>query len=120
MTAAEIRSAVEGFLTLVTDTKLSDEEAERTLPLILDRLALAVHFTPDATFEGYPESRDEYDAWRPRIGKRFPQLGFYPIADAGGEPGVEEATVGDATSESFSSTSTRARPDARPPTKEEA
>jgi hypothetical protein len=92
----EVRSAVQVFLALVRDTVLTAEAAESTLPLVLDRLALAKHYTPEPTYSPFEAPAAEYDSIRSLVAQRFPNLGLYPVADASGAPGDAVADVGDA------------------------
>jgi hypothetical protein len=67
MTSDEIRSAVLVFIHLMRDTRLINDEVESTLPLVLDRLALASHYTPEFDYAAYPGGGPEYED-RPRFG----------------------------------------------------
>jgi hypothetical protein len=97
MDEEQVRAAVQGFLALVRDSELTPEQAEAALPPALDRLALAVHYTPKPNFAALTAPSEEYESRRALVARRFPDLGCYPIADASADPGVEQGRmVGDA------------------------
>jgi Domain of unknown function (DUF5063) len=79
----EIKKAIRNFLELVENDDISVEEAEERLPALLDRLALAqayASFTFDET--DYPDSpRRNYDELRALISRRFPNYGYYNVAE---------------------------------------
>ena len=83
MKPSEIRSAIRDFLDLVESTDGTTEDAESRLVPVLDRLALAqsfVSFTFDQT--DYPDSPDQsYDDLRKLVSRRFPNYGYYNVAD---------------------------------------
>ena len=83
MDRKEIRAAIRDFLSLLESDELSVERTEDRLPAFLDRLALAqsyVSFTFDET--DYPDSPDQsYDDLRALVSKRFPNYGYYNVAE---------------------------------------
>ncbi|HNP36027.1 MAG TPA: DUF5063 domain-containing protein [Woeseiaceae bacterium] len=99
MKPPEIRNAIRDYLNLVESTDGSTEDAESRLVPVLDRLALAqsfVSFTFDET--DYPDSPDQnYDDLRKLVSKRFPNYGYYNVADPiTSNIGEAGASVGDA------------------------
>ncbi len=83
MDRKEIRTTIRDFLNLLESTELSVEQTEDKLPTFLDRLALAqsyVSFTFDET--DYPASPNQsYDDLRALVSKRFPNYGYYNVAE---------------------------------------
>lgn len=83
MDRQEIRAAIRDFLSLLESDELSVEQSEDRLPAFLDRLALAqsyVSFTFDET--DYPEPPDQSkDDLRALVSKRFPNYGYYNVAE---------------------------------------
>lgn len=98
MTRQEILGTAKEFLALLEGSGPT-EELEGRLRWLLDRLALAYHFA-EAPFDGrhFPAPpRADDAALRPRIGQRFPGLGFYnDVLDVAGKPGESEQGIGDA------------------------
>ena len=99
MNQGNIRDAIHDFLNLVESTDGTTEDAESRLVPVLDRLALAqsfVSFTFDET--DYPDSPDQsYDDLRKLVSKRFPNYGYYNVADPiTSHIGEAGAIVGDA------------------------
>jgi len=79
----EIRHAIQDFLDLIERGFGSTAENEERLPLILDRLALAHHFT-EAEYDGadYPDPpKRDYQVLRARGLSRFPDYGYYNLSD---------------------------------------
>ncbi len=95
MTRDEIRSAVAVFIELVRDEILTCDEAELTLPLVLDTLALAARELPDPDHQYVQASAAPYEATRELVAARFPNLGLYNTVQPLPVGGVEIET-GDA------------------------
>ncbi len=99
MNSRDIRDAIRDFLSLVESTSGSTEDAERRLVPVLDRLALAqsfVTFTFDETDYPDPPNRS-YDDLRKLVSKRFPNYGYYNVAEPiTSDIGEAGATVSDA------------------------
>jgi hypothetical protein len=78
---------------------LDEGEAPSVLELAkaLDELAIAYHQAPDVepADDDSDPPREDYRARYPRLGKRFPNLGYYAVADPT-EPINDEPLVGDA------------------------
>jgi len=91
-----IKETVDDFLDLVT---IGASDAASRLPLLLDRLALAVG---TATFifddKDWPDPElTKYDEWRSRAETTFPELGYYNAARPLSENiGKSDLVVGDA------------------------
>ncbi len=83
MDGNKIRTAIRDFLGLLENGGLSVEQAEEKLPALLDHLAFAqsfVSFTYDDA--EYPDSpAQNYDTLRATVTKRFPNYGYYNIAE---------------------------------------
>ena len=83
MTTNEIRKAIRDFLSLIETVEQTTEEVERRLVPILDRLALAqssVSFVFDEA--DYPDSPNQsYDDLRKLVSRRFPNYGYYNVAE---------------------------------------
>ena len=99
MNSGDIRDAIRDFLNLVESTDGTSEDAESRLLPVLDRLALAqsfVSFTFDET--DYPDSSGQsYGDLRKLVSKRFPNYGYYNVADPiTSNIGEAGAIVGDA------------------------
>lgn len=99
MTPPDIQNAIRDFLNLVESTDGTTEDAESRLVPVLDRLALAqsfVSFTFDKS--DYPDSPDQsYDDLRKLVSRRFPNYGYYNVADPiTSDIGEAGAIVGDA------------------------
>ncbi len=79
----DIRNAISDFLELIESTDGTTEDAESRLVPVLDRLALAQSFVSFAFDEtDYPDSPDQsYDDLRNLVSKRFPNFGYYNVAD---------------------------------------
>lgn len=91
-----LRQTIQEYLDLCyASAPRSTAEAERALPLLLDRLALASNepAPPDEASAEVEAPDLEYDAVRKQVGERFPNYGLYTDADT--EPAAEP-TVGDA------------------------
>ncbi|MDH5428500.1 MAG: DUF5063 domain-containing protein [Nitrospirota bacterium] len=83
MDGNEIRTAIRDFLGLLENDGLSVVQAEEKLPALLDHLAFTqscVLFTYDNT--DYPDAPDQnYDELRAAVTKRFPNYGYYNVAE---------------------------------------
>ena len=80
MTASPAIEAARHFLALVWDRA---PPAEPALAEALDRLASAYHATPDsppAELDPEPPAQD-WAALQAAVAERFPELGFYAVAD---------------------------------------
>ncbi|MEO1246215.1 MAG: DUF5063 domain-containing protein [Pseudomonadota bacterium] len=102
MKPPEIRNAIRDFLNLVESTDGTTEDAESRLVPVLDRLALAQSFV-SFTFDeaDYPDSPDQsYNDLRKLVSKRFPNYGYYNVADPiTSDIGEAGSIVGDAIDE---------------------
>lgn len=95
----DIRTAIRDFLGLLESDDVSVGQAEERLPTLLDRLAIAqsyVSFTFDET--DHPDAADQsYDDLRAIASKRFPNYGYYNVAESiTTNIGESETMVGDA------------------------
>lgn len=97
MQEAKIRDAIARFMASMDRDPNDEFRGLRTLAMSLDNL-VAVYFEtdnvdPDGEVE--PPTRDTAEFGR-RFATAFPELGGYPYAYPGGEPGEEECLVADA------------------------
>ena len=83
MNRNEIRAAVREFLDLLEDDAGSVEQAEGALVTSLDRLALAQSYVSfEFDEEDHPDPPTQsYDDLRALVSKRFPNYGYYNVAD---------------------------------------
>lgn len=83
MNRNEIRAAVREFLDLLESDTGSVEHAESALVGLLDRLALAQSYVSfEFDEEDYPDPPTQsYDELRALVSKRFPNYGYYNVAD---------------------------------------
>lgn len=88
--------AARRFLAVAWEGPVPDDAA---LTAALDRLLAAYHDAPEGgVSHGAPDARDgdgDDAAFRRTLGERFPDYGFYPVADPMEEPRAA-ASVGDA------------------------
>ena len=99
MSPEEIRQSIRDLLSLVESTDGSTEDAESRLVQALDRLALAQSFVSYTFDEAeYPDSPDQsYDELRKIVARRFPNYGYYNVADpVTSDIGEARTIVGDA------------------------
>jgi hypothetical protein len=83
MNRDDIQSAVREYLDLIENGQAGAAENLQALELVLDKLALAHNFI-DFQFDqaGYPEApREDYKRLRQLAEIRFPDLGYYNMAD---------------------------------------
>ena len=93
----KMRDAIAGFLHQLDRNPIDGDAGVRSLALALDRL-VAVYFELDEIEpEGGPEPPPKSSGdFHRRASNAFPELGLYPYADPGGEPGKEVSLVADA------------------------
>ena len=95
----EIERAIRSFLALIENDDVSVETAENELPALLDRLALAQSFL-SYTFDesDYPDApHRSYDELRTIVSTRFPNYGYYNVAEEiTSDIGESGTIVGDA------------------------
>lgn len=88
-------AAAREFLAVVWD---GPPPSDAALAAALDRLVVTYHATPDAapSDSDLEAPRQDGATLHKELSARFPDYGFYPIADPAGLPGAEPPMVGDA------------------------
>jgi hypothetical protein len=78
VTSEEIRQTIAEFLALLK-SETSNDERERKLAFVLDKLALAYHFIEyDFDEKNYPDApREDYAKLYALVGNKFPNFGLY-------------------------------------------
>jgi hypothetical protein len=99
MNRDEIKQTIDDFLTLVENGCDSIEENEAQLKLLLDKLALAQHFSlfkfDEKNYANAPVQ--DHTVLRKSVESRFPNYGYYNIAeDISKNIGETKVNVGDA------------------------
>lgn len=92
-----IKAAIETFLARLDRDPADGFDGLKKLALALDNLVV-VYFQIEAVEPGEdvePPKKSYPEAYK-RATQAYPELGFYPYADPGGDPGKEEALVADA------------------------
>lgn len=93
----KIRAAIEGFVALLERDPADGPDGIRRLALALDRLVAVYFETEDVDPGGESEApRKDYAGLVQRASQAYPELGLYPYADPGGDPGEEAPLVADA------------------------
>lgn len=95
-----VKSAIEGYLAILTLAEGDETQRIKTLVRSLDELALASH-TQDYPIDqrNYPDppKKEDYNLRHNKIGKLFPSLGFYNSApDVYESVGQTPLAIGDA------------------------
>ncbi|MAK99692.1 MAG: DUF5063 domain-containing protein [Citromicrobium sp.] len=92
-----IKSAIQAYLARLDRDPADGSEGLRRLVLALDAL-VAVYFRTDDVEPGEEDDAPEkgYSAQYQRAAEAYPELGLYPYADPGGDPGEDEPMVADA------------------------
>ena len=88
-------AAAREFLAVVWD---GPPPTDAVLAAALDRLVVTYHVTPDTapSDSDLEAPRQDGATLHKELSARFPDYGFYPVADPAGSPGAEPPMVGDA------------------------
>ena len=83
MRSTDIKAAIREFLSLLEDDTVTAQQAEALLPQLLDQLALAQsHVSYVYDDREHPVApTPAYEALRARVAARFPDYGYYNIAE---------------------------------------
>ena len=94
---AAIRHAIGRFMGQLDRDPADGENGLRSLALALDHLVAVYFETEDIEpgEDGEAPAKDSSEFFK-RASQAFPELGLYPYADPGGEPGEEDCLVADA------------------------
>jgi hypothetical protein len=75
---ADIYNAVIEYLALIEIGKSNAEENLQTLEMVLDKLALAYHYSEHQFDEAdYPDALEAQKKWHKLASQRFPDFGYY-------------------------------------------
>lgn len=95
--ALKVREAIGAYLALLDRNPSDGEVGLRRLATTLDHLVTIYFGTCDVDpVEKAEAPSKRYSEYYQRAAKAFPELGLYPYADPGGEPGEEGPAVSDA------------------------